>query len=78
MSPMRFVRQWFGILPLPAPLTGDIAMAVVYLGSDESRWVTGIDMVIDAGMLAVKGDHQGTTQAMIKMWEKHDAKAGRA
>jgi len=68
-----------GMLPLVGPggEPWDIAMAVVYLGSDESRWVTGIDMVIDAGMLAVKGDHQAITEKMRKMWDRHDEKLGR-
>ncbi len=31
----------------------DIAMGCVYLASDESRWVTGIELVIDGGMTAM-------------------------
>ena len=31
----------------------DIAMGCVYLASDESRWVTGTELVIDGGMTAV-------------------------
>ena len=27
----------------------DIAMGCVYLASDEARWVTGIELVIDGG-----------------------------
>ena len=76
----RFVRNVSGGM---MPLKGaggeawDIAMACVYLGSDEARWVTGIDLVVDGGMLAVKGDHVGTSDQMRQMWEAHDEKLGR-
>ena len=30
----------------------DIAYGVLYLGSDESNWVTGSELVIDGGVLA--------------------------
>ena len=30
----------------------DIAMGTVYLGSDEARFVTGIELVIDGGWVA--------------------------
>jgi len=33
--------------------------------------------VVDGGMLAVKGDHEGTAKQMVSMWEKHDARLGR-
>ncbi|MCY4657677.1 MAG: SDR family oxidoreductase [Gammaproteobacteria bacterium] len=72
----KFVRNVnSGVLPLKGPggEAWDIAMACVYLGSDEGRWVTGIDLVVDGGMLAVKGDHVGTANQMREMWEKHDA-----
>jgi len=68
-----------GMMPLTGPggEPWDIAMACVYLGSDESRWVTGIDLVVDASMLAVNGDHQGITEQMRKRWDKHDERLGR-
>ena len=33
-------------------LAEDIAYGVLYLGSDESNWVTGSELVIDGGVLA--------------------------
>jgi NAD(P)-dependent dehydrogenase (short-subunit alcohol dehydrogenase family) len=30
----------------------DIAMAAVYLASDESKWVTGVLLPVDAGLMA--------------------------
>ena len=74
----RFVRNVSGGM---MPLKGaggeawDIAMACVYLGSDEARWVTGIDLVVDGGMLAVKGDHVGTSDRMREMWKTRDGQA---
>lgn len=53
-----------------------MAMACVCLGSDESRWVAGIDLVVDGGMLALKGDHVGTAKRMVEMWKKRDQQQG--
>ena len=30
---------------------GDVAWAAVYLASDEARWVTGVTLPVDAGLL---------------------------
>lgn len=38
--------------PLGVGTTNDIASAVMFLLSDESRWVTGTEMIIDGGYLA--------------------------
>ena len=74
----RFVRNVTGgVMPLTGPggEAWDIAMACVYLGSDEGRWVTGIDLVVDGGMLAVKGDHATTNQRMREMFERRETES---
>ncbi len=37
-------------------LAWDVAHAVVYLSSDEARWVTGVILPVDAGLSAVMAD----------------------
>jgi (+)-trans-carveol dehydrogenase/(-)-trans-carveol dehydrogenase len=40
------------LLPVPWVDAVDISHAVVYLASDESRYVTGITLPVDAGFMA--------------------------
>ncbi|GID33429.1 SDR family NAD(P)-dependent oxidoreductase [Paractinoplanes brasiliensis] len=40
----------------------DIANAVLYFASDESRFVTGTEVLVDGGMLAGQADYQGLPQ----------------
>jgi len=45
------LRQ-LNLLPIPWVEARDISNAVLYLASDEARYVTGSSMVVDAGSLA--------------------------
>lgn len=48
---MRDLRRWAG--PLGTEGTAwDIAWAAVFLASDEARWITGVVLPVDAGLLA--------------------------
>jgi len=45
------ICQMFHTLPVPWVEPIDISNAVVYLASDESRYVTGVPLPIDAGSM---------------------------
>jgi NAD(P)-dependent dehydrogenase (short-subunit alcohol dehydrogenase family) len=48
------MREKCGMLGTPGD-AWDIAYAVLYLASDEARWVTGVTLPVDAGMLRTTG-----------------------
>mmetsp|Transcript_93673 Transcript_93673/g.190686 ORF Transcript_93673/g.190686 Transcript_93673/m.190686 type:complete len:308 (-) Transcript_93673:28-951(-) len=48
----------------------DIAYAALYLASDESEWVSGVDFIVDAGVNAVRGDHQGPRRVAEGAYKK--------
>lgn len=48
----------------------DIAYAALYFASDESEWVSGIDFIVDAGVNAVRGDHQGPRKVAEDAYKK--------
>jgi NAD(P)-dependent dehydrogenase (short-subunit alcohol dehydrogenase family) len=60
-SPLIVALQWEEVLekrrraiPLQTAGTGwDVGWAAVYLASDESRWVTGVELPIDGGQLRI-------------------------
>mmetsp|Transcript_120425 Transcript_120425/g.341191 ORF Transcript_120425/g.341191 Transcript_120425/m.341191 type:complete len:176 (-) Transcript_120425:84-611(-) len=48
----------------------DIAYAALYLACDESEWVSGVDFIVDAGVNAVRGDHQGPRRVSEEAYKK--------
>ncbi|SAL05600.1 short-chain dehydrogenase/reductase SDR [Caballeronia calidae] len=50
----------------------DVAYGILYLASDESRWVTGVVLPIDAGVSAISPHFQKSSpSAMMRGHEKH-------
>ncbi len=43
--------QGLNVLPIPCLEVGDISNAVLWLASDEARWLTGVALPVDAGAL---------------------------
>jgi NAD(P)-dependent dehydrogenase (short-subunit alcohol dehydrogenase family) len=46
---MAPVCQTFHMLPIPWVTAGDISNAVLFLASDEARYITGVTLPVDAG-----------------------------
>jgi (+)-trans-carveol dehydrogenase len=51
LEEMEFPSQAMGLLPIPWVEPEDVSKAVLFLGSDESRYVTGISLPVDGGTL---------------------------
>ena len=45
--------QSINVLPIPWIEPGDVSNAVLWLASDESRYVTGVTLPVDAGALLI-------------------------
>jgi (+)-trans-carveol dehydrogenase len=52
LEEFRVASQAVHLLPVPAVEPLDVSNAVLFLASEESRYVTGISLPVDAGMLA--------------------------
>jgi NAD(P)-dependent dehydrogenase (short-subunit alcohol dehydrogenase family) len=80
---MREFRETFGdwlersrTLPQPLPVAGmpeDVAWCAVYLASEEARFVTGANFVVDGGMTATLSDpsflHPGAQEVLLRRSE---------
>lgn len=64
---MHYFEEDFGQLqPLPfAGMSRDIAEAVLWLGSDTSRWITGVTLPVDGGLL-VKNQFDPKLPAILR------------
>jgi NAD(P)-dependent dehydrogenase (short-subunit alcohol dehydrogenase family) len=48
------LMQWSKVIPMKRPAEpAEIAAAILFLASDESRYMTGADLAIDGGMSGI-------------------------
>ncbi len=53
LTPKEIAERSAGnLLPVPWVEPEDVASAVIYLASDDARYVTGAQFVLDAGLLS--------------------------
>ena len=53
LTPQQIAERSAGnLLPVPWIEPGDVAQAVVFLASDNARYITGSELVVDAGLLS--------------------------